>query len=229
MIYLFFRNTTQCCKWSRQTAYIWAIQKASASCKNWFHHVKQKFSDLNLPHFSNIDVKIIKSIIVKDVKLYTMSEFKASWVTAVNRINAINGRGRNKLRTYRLFKQDFYVEKYCLYILPPSHRSAFCKFRCGVAPIRIETGRYENIAEEERKCPFCKDVVEDEAHVMLSCPVYDCIRANLLFKASALCDNYPILSRLEQLKFVFTHPSMIRICAKTCSNILKRRSELLCK
>ena len=28
--------------------------------------------------------------------------------------------------------------------MPLRHRSAFAKFRCGVAPLRIETGRYEN-------------------------------------------------------------------------------------
>jgi hypothetical protein len=28
--------------------------------------------------------------------------------------------------------------------IPSRYRSAFAKFRCGVAPLRIETGRYEN-------------------------------------------------------------------------------------
>ena len=35
------------------------------------------------------------------------------------------------------------------------------KFRAGVAPLRIETGRYEGFPEAERKCTFCKDSVED--------------------------------------------------------------------
>jgi hypothetical protein len=158
-----------------------------------------------------------------------MSEFKTNWATAVNRETAISGRGRNKLRTYKLLKQDFCTEKYCLYILPPGHRSALCKFRCGVAPLRIETGRYENLDENDRKCIFCKNVVEDEVHAILSCPVYENIRSNMILKASELCDNFPALSRIEQFKFIFTHPSMIRICAKTCSNILSRRADLLCK
>ena len=62
------------------------------------------------------------------------------------------------------------MEKYCLMILPPSHRSAFC--RCGVAPLRIETGRYENLREEDRKCPFCKTMVENEIHVICDCTLY---------------------------------------------------------
>jgi len=49
------------------------------------------------------------------------------------------------LRRYCTYKHTFCVEKYCLLVLVPKHRSALCKFRCGVAPIRIETGRYENL------------------------------------------------------------------------------------
>ena len=33
--------------------------------------------------------------------------------------------------------------------MPQSHRSAFAKFRSGVAPLRIETGRYERLRVNE--------------------------------------------------------------------------------
>jgi len=39
---------------------------------------------------------------------------------------------------------------------------------------RIETGRYENLKESERVCPFC-DCIEDGIHVLLYCNLYaDC-------------------------------------------------------
>jgi hypothetical protein len=41
-------------------------------------------------------------------------------------------------------------------------RSAFAKFWCGVASLRIETGRFENFRIEERICCFCSDFIEDE-------------------------------------------------------------------
>ena len=68
-------------------------------------------------------------------------------------------------------------------VLPLKHRSAFAKFRCGVAPIRLETGRYENIPENERLCPYCSVFVEDEIHVMLNCNLYENERRFLLLKA----------------------------------------------
>jgi len=174
---------------------------------------------------SNIDVKISNNSFGTNLKQRTMPSFETTWT------NSISGRGRNKLRTYRLFKQTYDVEKYCLLNLPPCHRSAFCKFRCGDAPIRIETGRYENMAEEDRKCPFCKTIIEDEAHVILDCPMYTDFRSDLLLKASGVYNNFMNFSKLDQSKVLFTHPSLIRIhvCAKTCFNILKRRTQLLCK
>ena len=50
--------------------------------------------------------------------------------------------------------------------MPPKHRSALSKFRRGVAPLIIETGRYETLKENERICPFC-GCVKDEMHVFV--------------------------------------------------------------
>jgi hypothetical protein len=47
-----------------------------------------------------------------------------------------------KLRTYKLLKNEFGTVKYVELFMPKKYRSALCKFRCGVATIRIETGRY---------------------------------------------------------------------------------------
>jgi hypothetical protein len=51
------------------------------------------------------------------------------------------------------------------------YRSAFAKFRCEVAPLKIETGRYERKELNERLCINC-DNLEDEKHVLLKCLCY---------------------------------------------------------
>ena len=89
-----------------------------------------------------------------------------------------------------------------------------------------EHNRYENMAEEDRKGPFCKTVIEYEAHVMFDCPTD--FRPGLLLKASGVYNDF-MICKLDQLKVLFNHPSLIRICAKTCFNIFKRRTQLLCK
>ncbi len=50
------------------------------------------------------------------------------------------------------FKHAYETESYLTDKLPYVHRSAMAKFRCGVAPLKIETGRYENIPLEARIC-----------------------------------------------------------------------------
>ena len=84
------------------------------------------------------------------------------WHNCLSLERFVSGRGGNKLRTYQLFKNSFETEIYCKIALPFSHRSAFAKFRCGVAPLRIEPGRFENLRIEERICCFCSDFIEDE-------------------------------------------------------------------
>ena len=83
---------------------------------------------------------------------------------------------------YDLFKSDFETTYYCKMIMPLRHRAASAKFRCGVAPLRIETGSFENKSLEERKCSFC-DNVESGQHVLLDCCMYDDLRADLFCRA----------------------------------------------
>ena len=71
--------------------------------------------------------------------------------------------------------------------------------------------------------------VEDECHVILECPIYDDLRLTLLQKAVENCMEFLNLEKADKLKQLFTNHSLIRSCAKTCFDILKRRSLLLCK
>ena len=48
------------------------------------------------------------------------------------------------------------------------------KFRCGVVPIKLETGRYNGAPVNNRICEMCDEgVVEDEFHVILNCSKYN--------------------------------------------------------
>ena len=110
-------------------------------------------------------------------------------------------RGRNKLRTFCQFKNSYLVENYCAIILPPCHRSAFSKFRCGVAPIRIETGRFEGLPEERRLCPFC-NVIEGESHVLLDCHLYNDLRTVLYETAISCLPDFANYDRTDKLDFI---------------------------
>ena len=65
------------------------------------------------------------------------------------------------------------------------NRSAIARFRAGVAPIKLELSRYTNTPINDRKCQHC-GVVEDEVHVILKCPIYDSIRAELMLAITSM-------------------------------------------
>ncbi len=155
-------------------------------------------------------------------------DYKKTWKNSISRENATRGPGRNKLRTYHTFKQDYLCESYVTRPLPRSHRSALAKFRCGVAPIRIETGRYENVPANLRYCFNCSEEIEDETHVLLLCPLYDVLRKDLLKECEKKYD-FTELSPLEKLYIIFTDRDLTFYSAKTCHNILIKRRDILYK
>ena len=152
----------------------------------------------------------------------------SSWVNTIN-ADAGQRQGHNKLRTYKLLKSVNTVEPYCKIILPLQHRSAFAKFRCGIAPLRLETGRYEQLDINDRKCPFCKHDIETEMHALLKCKEYVDIRNILFEQASSIESNFSDFTDIEKVEFLFSNERMIRSSAKTCFNILKKRNSLLYK
>lgn len=85
-----------------------------------------------------------------------------------------------KLRLYRMLKSDKGTENFVKINMTRHERSQLAQLRFGILPIEIEVGRYRNKQIEDRKCSFCKDLVEDELHFMFDCSIYHDLRANIL-------------------------------------------------
>ena len=98
----------------------------------------------------------ISKIFVNSLHSAILQEYKVNWFTSINSKSGPSGRGNSKLRTYCQFKSVYEVEQYCKMILLLRHRVAFAKFRRGVAPLRIETGRLKNNPLDEREVFFAK-------------------------------------------------------------------------
>ena len=120
----------------------------------------------NLEAYCNFENNIITKHTILQIEQLMFDKYKLDWK---NRVSAYSQ--GNKLRTYKLFKHDFCTEPYLEYKIPLKYRSAYAKFRCGVAPLRVETGRYERKAVHERTCLYCINYVEDEFHVLMQCPL----------------------------------------------------------
>ena len=188
---------------SRLTKKVFLISfQQNARCRNWAYRVSENLKKINCDEYINVDQGIskhkisedVKSRLIhcdeyinvdqgiskrkisEDVKSRLMHNYIDDWKTKINREYGTRRNIGNKLRKYKLLKNDYTTEHYCRILMPQSHRSAFAKFRTGVAPLRIEMGRYEGLHQSQRVCPFCPDFVEDEYHVIFDCNLYNELR-----------------------------------------------------
>ena len=91
-----------------------------------------------------------------------------------------------------LFKSEHKTENYVTTSLSRSHRSAYAKFRAGVAPSRLKIGRYEQLELHHRVCFHCQTEVESEEHVLAQCPLYNQLRRTLYERLYYFIPNFHI-------------------------------------
>ena len=119
--------------------FMYAYQNGNNRCKNWLFRIK---THLNCSLFDTVEQPINKRNMIEQVTNSMKSIHVIKWAEIVNNDHGVSDRGGNKLRN-RLFKSLFETETYCKTIMSSTHRSVMAKFRNGVAPLRIETGRCE--------------------------------------------------------------------------------------
>ena len=136
---------------------------------------------------------------------------------------------KNKLRTYRLFKNCYITENYVDEVLNRQHRSALAKFGCGVAVLRKETGRYERLTLVQRVCFNCSCKVEDEFHVLTECPLYDDLRQILYQKAAVCLHVFYNPSECDKMCFILSNIAIAKATTKACHEVLNRRRNRLYK
>ena len=86
----------------------------------------------------------------------------------------------SKGKNYNLFKIDVNFENY-LSKLSKKHYSTLLKLRLSNHRLPVETGRWENIPIEERKCTVCEDNdIGDEFHYLFVCNYFKSERKQFL-------------------------------------------------
>lgn len=105
----------------------WCYSSSSSKIKNWCYRVMSKFRDTNLEQYCDIDVFLSRNMI-HCIETTLFDTYKINWC------NQLNNDAYRKLRTYKTFKTEFKVESFLCKNMPIRYRSAFSKFRCGVAP-----------------------------------------------------------------------------------------------
>ena len=116
--------------------------------------------------------------------------FITQWKNDLNNDNRSSSTSKNKLRTYRLFKQKFGLEEYLTKLQNYELRNIMSKFRLGSHKLKIETGRHSKTPVEKRTCPTCIDQLEDEKHFIMYCKSYQRDRECLFHYISSKIPNF---------------------------------------
>ena len=161
---------------SRITKHIFKWDK-SINKRNWCNEVFKILSQIDQSDVFN-EESCINLDRASDI-IY--EQYKGTWKSEVKNVA--------KLRTYALYKDEYQAECFVYKVIDRGHRSILSRFRCGILPLAIETGRYTETPLEYRLCKFCQDdVLEDELHFLLRCNYYNELRSYLI--AEVIC-KYP--------------------------------------
>ena len=125
--------------------YNWAVLNKGPSCKNATYRLSKQFTESGIEYIFNVEDSSFIS------KGYVKTEIQEWLKIRLWKNGAKTGEGGNKLRSYRLFKMEYKTENYLTCLLPGRHRSAFSKFRCSVAPLRLETGNWNFLLQTPLK------------------------------------------------------------------------------
>ena len=204
----------------------WARQKVTNHrvCKNWVARVETQLRLAGVNVEPGDDVH--KKVCLQKLSFLCEENTREKWLKEINRVGARRGKGLNKLRTYRGFKQEFRTESYVISIGSRARRRALALFRSGVAPIRLETGRYERgkyLPVKERTCYFCDNIVESELHVILECPLYNDLREEMFHHCNSQLPNFNDMERVQQLNFILGAECICQNSTIFLNALLKRR------
>ena len=132
-----------------------------------------------------------------------------------------------KLRTYRIFKQEYEPEPYINVVTSRAHRAFLARLRGGSATLEIETGRYVGIPAEQRVCKLCHSGIGDEAHFILTCPALQESRLPLYNLMLNSQPSFNYLSMDDKLCAVMIEANKSRRVMKIFYSMFMKRQLLL--
>ena len=86
----------------------------------------------------------------------------------------------------------------------------------------IEKGRHQGLQENQRHCPFCENIVENEHHFIMECGTYDSLRQSLFIKISETENQFSTFDVNEKFTFLLSNPDT----AEQTSEYLRKTLEI---
>ena len=185
-----------------------AYTLATSYSSQWISFIKQILDETGFSYVWFHPASVDPQRFAKDLQQRLEDQYVQSWTSE---LEANSG----KLRTYKLIKHDFKMERYLN--LPPYLRVPTTRLRTSAHSLRIETGRYNlptPIPADKRHCWFCTNqLVEDELHFLFDCELYKLIpeKAKLMECFTSFNASFPFLSNLDKWKFISSSESNLSV------------------
>ena len=186
----------------------------SLNHKGWVKDVQFIMQYCNLEY----DVELTNEcdLDMLSTKLLKMNRDKW-WVEAHN---------KPKLRTFVKIHDTEFTQVLVRKNLSRKHRSLIAKFKCGVLPIALETGRYTDVPEAKRTCKLCSDnAVETEEHFLTACSALSHIRTRFKNELNEV-ENLDNMTGIEKMKRMMA-TDMIKISSRMLECMFEERKELM--
>ncbi len=193
--------------------------------KNWCYVIYGILKEVNMEELWEAQSCSTRDLSLAQNKLYNI--FRDNCISDINNVNKFP-----KLRTYKDFKVSFEAEDYLYDIKNISHVRFLAKFRLSSHSLRIETGRYERpkIPAEQRLCLLCKSGdVEDEAHFLLKCSLYENHRIDMLEVCNTEIENLGRLDIPEKFNLIMScqNTNVLHSVGRFVFNSFRKRQETL--
>ena len=98
--------------------YMYFNSKSGIRCKNWQYEIKCFSNSIDQSDLFENCLALSSKLFVKKVTDKNMDIYVNEWKQQINAVTGRNGVCGNKLRTYKLFKQEFKTESYVNLLIP---------------------------------------------------------------------------------------------------------------
>ena len=208
-------------------AYNWEKEKMQAGEKGFISYIvnilnKIGMANIWIEQFEYEKNRLLNKPVINKNILKRVHDIAAQNILA-------NIQHNNKLHFLNSLKEDYNMENY-LKVNDYENRKAISKLRTSSHHLRIETGRWTNVAREHRICIQCRqNTVEDEYHFLFDCSRHISER-NISFekiKNKTNIDLFDTPQRTENLQLLFKSNSIcsLNILGKFIRNSFSNRYE----
>ncbi len=191
------------------SAYCEEVNADKTGSKNWVTLIRCILRRCNLERLWHAQRVKNHRQVLQQVRSQLENQFKHTFFKQIEDVNSKNKQSGNKLRTYKLIKKHYKMERYLLIRdMPPHVKRALTSIRISAHNLEIERGRMSQPQPTpvgERCCKHCRNSqsnkIEDEVHFISECPLYRQLRTEMLRSCP---DWYRDLSHQDLFCTLFT-------------------------